>query len=249
MCQNELPRVYELRALIVDPKNPDAYFADFDASLQLYPEKKAVWLAREREFQRLDPVSWSSLKQEARPYLTKRDSGGRGWEQLVAVLNQARAYAYLVDLGCADVRFIPRASQDGAQMPDVEGRLQNAKVVCEVKTINASAAEIARRNASEGSGTTAELGNGFLDKLSSTLALAHRQLLAYDPSPNARRIAFLVLNFDDRLGEYKTDYYKQIDQYLAGHSIPGLEVAFYNQRTAFHASITMRHAKVVNEAA
>jgi len=47
-------------------------------------------LAREREFQRLDDAAWEFLKDEALPYLSARDRKGRGWEQLISILNQAR---------------------------------------------------------------------------------------------------------------------------------------------------------------
>jgi hypothetical protein len=86
-----MPRVDELRALIDDPSKPSAYFQNFDESVCAEPSAGGVWLAREREFQRLDPASWEFLKAEARPYLTARDAKGRGWEQLIAILNQARA--------------------------------------------------------------------------------------------------------------------------------------------------------------
>ena len=248
MCRNELPRAYELRDLVADPTKPDAYFSDFNASLQQHPEKKAIWLAREREFQQLDPASWRYLKEEAFPYLARRDPG-RGWEQFVAVLNQARAHIYLVDTGCSAVRFVPRGSQSGAQTPDVEGLQGKRRALCEVKTINPSAVEIARREAGQGRSTTASLDCGFFRKLKSTLESARAQLLAYDDSADVRRIAFLVLNFDDSFAEYKANYYAQIDQWLADHSIPGLEVAFYNQCTPCHVSITMQHAQVINEAA
>ena len=160
MCRNELPRVYELRDLVADPTKPDAYFSDFNASLQQHPEKKAIWLAREREFQRLDPASWRYLKEEAFPYLAKRDPG-RGWEQFVAVLNQARAHIYLVDTGCTAVHFVPRGSQSGAQTPDVEGRHGKDRALCEVKTINPSDVEIARREAGEVRSTATSLDCGF----------------------------------------------------------------------------------------
>lgn len=49
-----------------------------------------------------------------------------------------------------------------------------------------------------------------------------------------RRIAFVAIDFDDFLGEYKEDYYAQIDGHLEANPVPGVEIFFYNSRTAFH---------------
>src|SRR5580704_917248 len=111
MSRTEMPRVFELCDLIADRSSPSSYFQDFETTVASEAEKKRVWFAREREFQRLDDAAWAFLKAEARPYLTSRDRKGRGWEQLISVLNQARAYNYLVDSGCSDVCFVERAKQ------------------------------------------------------------------------------------------------------------------------------------------
>ena len=92
MFREQLPRVYELRDLITRPTAPDAYFQYFDDSLRDEPSKMKVWCARERELQRLDANAWRFLKDEALPYPTKKGPERRGWEQLIAMLNQARAY-------------------------------------------------------------------------------------------------------------------------------------------------------------
>lgn len=65
MFRSQMPKVYELRDLIADPTNPSAYFQSFDESLRDSPLKMQTWLAREKEFDRLDGVAWKSLKDEA----------------------------------------------------------------------------------------------------------------------------------------------------------------------------------------
>jgi hypothetical protein len=62
-----------------------------------------------------------------------------------------------------------------------------------------------------------------------------------------KRIAFIVMNFDEWLGEYKSDYFAQIDQHLSSDQVSGIDIVFYNQRTAFHAHVSMVDAHVVNE--
>jgi hypothetical protein len=247
MFREELPRVQELRDLIEDPAAPSSYFQGFDNSIRDEPSKKQVWLARETQLCGLDGDSWEFLKTEALPYLTKADPKTRGWQQLVTILNQAFAYNFLKGMGCSNVRLIPRADQKGVESPDLEGELSGVKVLCEVKTLNISDEESIARSDAIGRTITDRLEPGFFSKLISVLKKAKKQIDAYDSGPNLRRIAYVVVNFNDLLGEYKKRYYQQIDDYLAANVIPGIEVVFHNQMTCFHTSISMTHATVVNE--
>ena len=246
MSRAEMPRVYELCDLIAHRSSPSSYFQDFDRSVASEAEKKRVWLAREREFQRLDDAAWEFLKDEALPYLSARDRKGRGWEQLISILNQARAYNYLVDRGCSDVRFVERAKEQNRETPDLEAELDGARIVCEVKTLNASQVEIERRQSGGvGSGTNV-LSVPFFEKLDRTVERAESQMLSY-AGDGAEHTVFFILNFDDLLGEYKADYFGQIDDHLGSSHPTGANLVFYNQKTAFHRSLSMRHAEVVNE--
>jgi hypothetical protein len=246
MSRAEMPRVYELCDLIADRSNPSSYFQDFDRSVASEPDKKRVWLSREREFQRLDAAAWEFLKDEALPYLSARDSKRRGWEQLISILNQARAHNYLVDRGCSDVRFVERSKEQNRETPDLEAELYGARIVCEVKTLNASQVEIEwRLSGGVGSGTNV-LSAPFFKKLDRTVEKAESQMLSY-AAGDAEHIVFFVLNFDDPLGDYKADYFEQIDDHL-GLSHPTVaNLVFYNQKTAFRRSLSMRHTEVVNE--
>ena len=247
MYRKKLPRVYELRDLIEDPTSPSAYFQDFDNSIRDESTKKRAWLAREDELQGLDLTSWEFLKNEALPYLMKRDPSGRGWQQLITILNQARAYNYLMGIGCSNVRFIPKATQKGVETPDLEGVIGTLNVLCEVKTINVSDVEaLSRRNGTVGK-TICQLESGFFNKLSSDLKKAKQQMEAYCCGTHIKRIAYVIINFDDLLAEYKADYFQQIDRYLADNSFPGIEIVLHNQKTCFHKSITMTSATVFNE--
>ena len=191
--------------------------------------------------------SWRLLKEEARQYLCAPDQRGRGWEQLINIFNQARAHNYLEDEGCSLICFIPRERNQGLKTPDLKAVLNGRNVLCEVKTINASQAEIDRRQAGRVGSSTDLLDSGFLSKLDKTLRGAKCQMNFYDADESVRRIVFVVVNFDDNIGEYKHCLYAQIDSHLADSSIQGIETAFYNQRTAFHTNISMLHAHVINE--
>jgi hypothetical protein len=207
---------------------------------------KEFWLAREKELRGLDVVSWEFLKKESRPYLTRRDQK-RGWHQLFTILNQARAYNYLRDIGCLSVQFIPRATLKGAETPDLQAELNGLRVLCEVKTINVSDEEAVARADFKARMTTGRLEPGFFKKLTSDLKKAKKQMDTYDPRTNVRRIVYLVVNFDDLLGDCNKQHFKQIDQYLEEIPLPGTEVVFHNQKTPLHKSIAMTAASVVNE--
>jgi hypothetical protein len=247
MCRRELPRVYELLDLIDDSSNPSAYFQNFDSSLRDESSKKRTWLAREGEFKQLDTEAWEHLKGEAFSYLTARDAKGRGWEQLISILNQARAHNYLTEIGCSRVRFIPRAKRRGQETPDLEGDLKGRRVICEVKTINRSQAEVNKQQAGRAGSTRNFLDAPFFKKLDSGLTKAKRQMDAFGGGEEAKCIAFIVINFDEWLGEYKCEYFAQIDRHLSTGRISGTDIVFFNQRTPFHPHISMLHAHVVNE--
>jgi len=110
MFRGELPRVYELRDQIKDQDDPNACFQDFDNSLRDCPAKKQAFVALERVLQELDADSWGCLLEKASKYLAvKHDK--RGWQQLFDILNEARAYRYLKQIGCSDIRFIREAKK------------------------------------------------------------------------------------------------------------------------------------------
>lgn len=252
MFRSEMPRVYELRDLIEDQDSPRACFPNFDKFIldqdPSLDSMKQVWLAYEREFQRLDAASWKNMKDEARPYLNSFSDEGRGQEQLISILNQARAHNYLVDCGCFSVRFIPRASKKKQETPDLKGELNGKTVLCEVKTIHISKEEVEKRQAGSGGITTNLLDEKFIyNKLKPTLCKAKSQMKAYDDSDDVKCIVFVIINFDDPLAEYKAEYYEQIDQWLTVDLFPGIDIVFYNQRTAFHPHLSMHHAQVINE--
>ncbi len=204
MSRSEFPRVYQLIDLIEDREHRNSYFQDFEHSIEEGVEKRSVWLAREKELQRLDQEAWDFLKNEAFPYLTARNHRGRGWEQLISILNQARAYNFLLDSGCSEIRFISRTND--IETPDLEAKLDGNPVICEVKTINKSAQEVEARQNGASSFTLKSLEPGFFNKLTSDLEKAKSQMASYNSSPGVRHIAFVVVNFDDSLGEYKTNY-------------------------------------------
>jgi hypothetical protein len=252
MFRKELPKIYALRDQIKDFESPDSCFRDFDNTLQ-DPVAFAAWETLENELQGLDSNACAFLSKEAAVYLTKWDGDyGRGREQVLNIINQARAYTFLRNQGCADIHFIPPCKKkQGVRTPDLQGALGPVKVICEVKTINLSKDGALRRQSNNYSDYDPPmLEQRFLDKLMCRIADAKEQIEAFDAENQAKHIVYIILNFDGTFGEYKENYFQQIDQHLCqnANAVSGLEIVFHNQHTTyFHRQITMKCATVVND--
>jgi hypothetical protein len=235
MFRKELPRIYDLRDLLPDSPPADAYFRDLDASLAATPQKLRQFRDWERELEGLDPSAWALLKSELAPLLTARHPT-RGWQQLFDKLNQAKAYNYLKAAGYLDVKFISVSRIKGQRTPDLEACGGSTTALCEVKTISVSEDEADRR-ATGGVGTTTDqLNAGFFAKLASDLADAKAQMMAYEVNSETRKIAYVIVNFDDHLHEYADRYQLQIERYLKINSPEGLEVVL-DIKPAFSTAI------------
>jgi hypothetical protein len=250
MFIKEFPRIYELRDQIETPDSPNSCLKNLDALLQDAAMRRA-YRPIEDALQELDSVAWESLRKKASECLTKWDEKkGRGQQQLIDILNEGLAYSFLKrEVGCSDIHFIPESKKKGEQTPDLEGALGQIKILCEVKTINASEDEVVRRRCGHyrHDKPQLKLEQGFFDKLMNDLTKAKKQMEAYAADKEARHIAYIIPNFDDFWGEYKEDYFQQVDQYLCENIIHGIEIVFHNQRIGFHKAITMKCATVFNE--
>jgi hypothetical protein len=180
---DELPRVFQLKDTLDDPKNPTAYFQNFEESLRQNDQKLEAFRRVEAFLSVLDDDAWTTVKDAASGHLVRPSANkGRGWQSLFDILSEARAYAYLRNIGCSEIHFIARADQP---TPDLEARIADRRVLCEVKTINISDDEAGRRRrvysgTPVASKTPTELGPQYLFKLSKTLTNAVRQLDAFD---------------------------------------------------------------------
>ena len=182
----------------------------------------------------LDAESWRDLKARLLPLLTVRDEK-RGWRDLFDTLNETKGYAYLKSLGCADVTFIKRQNK---KTPDLGATLDGGRVLCEVKTINISQAEADRRDRVHRGEirvfhVPVHVTPQFLQKVTSTLESAVRQLDHEDPERTARRIVFTVLNFDDSVCDYQAEYIGDIDAHLLANRVTSADLVFCPAEQSF----------------
>jgi hypothetical protein len=226
MYRKQLPRIYELRDLVPVPPPPGAYFRDLDRTLAEIPQKLKQYRDIENELRGLDSAAWAFLKSELAPLLGAKDAK-RGWQPLFDKLNEAKAYNYLKRAGYERVTFIPRSIVKGQKTPDLCGYAGPVKALCEVKTINISEIEADRRSSGGVGSSENHLPEGFFNKLAHDLAVARTQMNACDAGPVSRRIAYVIVNFDDALHEYGEIYQAQIEEYMKfSHPVPEVEAVF-----------------------
>ena len=231
MYRATLPRIYELKDLLRDPEAPKSFFKAFDCRLGISNQIMQAFVEREAELQQLNPISWNVIKEKAKPLLEIKDKK-RGWHQLIDTLNEVRGYNYLSRLGCTEPRFIPRADSKGTRTPDLQGAIGILSIVCEVKTIHISEKEIdARTKITLRDGANENrLPQEFLNKLNSDLVAARDQLLAYCDDANARRIIYMVINFDNFTTEHDAEYFNQIDAFCGARQLQDVEVVIHDMR-------------------
>jgi hypothetical protein len=248
--RRELARVFELKDTLSDPSHPHAYSQDFVRSVQVNPQKLEAFRKIEAVLSVLGSQAWKELKTAAAAHLVRPSPHkGRGWQALFDALSEARGYGYLHKIGCTGIHFVARSN---APTPDIEAIKDGRRVLCEVKTINISDDEAGRRRRVYSGSPVAgrvptELGLPYLSKLDKTLRNAVRQIDAADPSHAARHIVFVVLNFDDWVGDYYPAYFREIDAYLEAHPVEGAELVFCLPNNLFGRAFEMRTATVVTD--
>lgn len=228
MSDINLKRVYELKDLVKDQCSPDAYFQNFEYSLQISCDKRKAFIALEKALQGLDEQSWNELKKDVAPLLMKRDKK-RKWQSLFDRLNEAHGYNYLKYLNCTDIKFIPRSTKDGIQSPDIKGNLDGREVLCEVKTINVSDDELFARKNIQTRYETGELSDGIINKLISDTKYARKQLHSYRCSSSTRCIVYFVIKYDNFTGDFDNEYYEIIKKTLTCADFHDLEIVCHNE--------------------
>ena len=185
----------------------DNYFSHMDnARSEVANASYREW---ESCFARLDNDSRIQLFRRAASEVTRRDrTSGRHWTSLFGILNEARGYNYLQELGYSKIKFIPRSS---IQTPDIQGSASFGDALLEVKTINKSDVDISQM----GTLQEAHLGlpDGLKQKLASDYKNACNQLNSFPMKDPARRICFFCITLDLRVVLADSNK-KALDNYL-----------------------------------
>lgn len=232
MCSAELPRVYELVASLKGA--PKSYFRNFTASLRDNPIKRKHFIDIEAELALLDVAAWDHLRTNVRPLFMKGERV-RGWQGAFSELNEAKAYNFLVRRGYNCVEFISRRSD--TKTPDLRAKMGSIDVLCEVKTINRSERAV-RAQAQAVSSVSNLLPVEFFSKLASTIRSADQQMSVFSAAQDVKKIAYLVINFDDRFHECVDDYLVQISDKREGFMMPGLEIILDVKPEFYSATLT-----------
>ena len=221
MSRDHFPRLFDLRDLLPDPLPQRAALPALDETL-MRSGKREYFERIEADLQRLDASGWAALKARMTPW--PKTHPKRALEPLYNALNEAKAYNYLHEIGCSHVRFIPVSKVSGQRTPDLGAEDHGRHVLCDVKTINRSDEEVGRFLSGGVRTSTDKLPPEFLEKIRKTCASAKDQMCSYDPSGQARKIAYVFVNFDDH--EYSSLYLPQLGQFRASDPVPDLEIVF-----------------------
>jgi hypothetical protein len=186
-----LPRLAELRDWAASEQVAMSYFDGLEEAVGESGIAVKSYIQLEAELQQLDQSAWLALKRKAQRCIGHVHDT-RGWNQLFAVLNEAKGYRLLREIGCHSIAFVDESKK---KTPDLVAWEGLDRVHLEVKTIEESD-EAIRKKIVFGSDeltfrNVEPLGLGWEQKLAKTLAQADQQL-----GDAPRRITYLALHID-----------------------------------------------------
>lgn len=202
----------------------DNYLEGWKEKIDL-PEFHKHFLDIEKDIQILDSTNWLQLREKAVSRF-KNHRKGQNKQDFINLLNEAKGFRHLKDIGCIDVCFIEETSK--SQSPDVKGLLNNETIYCEVKTIGISDDEIDSRKVNKVlTNAYTQLQEPFFNKLKSTICTAASQIDAMPQNLSIHYI-YVIIAFDDFTGRYLDNYQKQIDSFLCNHPLRNKKVIIDN---------------------
>jgi hypothetical protein len=218
-----LARLYEIVDGLARRKPKRHWLKDFEQGIAVDRLKLKHFLHIEEDLAGLDAAAWGYIKKEI---LGRSDRWNmeRGWEEVLNIANEAKAYRYLKDLGCSDISFISRTKDH--KTPDLQARHNGTLVLCEVKTLNILSDEANARQHSLARDIQLKLPEAFFKKMRSRFNDAAGQIDAFDAEAETRRIIFAVVNFDDNLNEYLSEHMHQIHAELMTWPAGDIEYVF-----------------------
>jgi hypothetical protein len=198
----------------------DQFFDQFERRLASTPLIAKHYGAYEDAFETIDDRSWQVLMVKAIGHFLDHRKGQLK-QGFFNQLNDAFAYEHLVSLGCQDVSILV---EDGTTCPDISYVDDAGQPrFCEVKTINISEDEIARRTSKQifsSADLYATLGPTYIKKLNEAMDTAVKQMTAR----GAIGLIYILVHFDDFTLDFFESYKQQIRECLASHSAPAVIV-------------------------
>ena len=192
----------------------DEFLDKLDQRLASTPLVAKQYAEYEDAFETIDDGSWKVLMVKARDHFLDHRNGQLK-QGFFNQLNDAFAYRHLVSCGCQDVAIL---AEDSRPCPDIS-YVDNAghRRSCEVKTINISKDEIARRSSKgifSGPNHYATLGPTCIKKLNNAMDMAVTQMAAR----GAIGLIYILMHFDDVTLDFFESYAQQIGDCLASHA-------------------------------
>jgi hypothetical protein len=199
--RKELPRLTELHDQFVSSSG-DNFFNEFYQ--RLFPSKVTQDFYRayvERDFAFIPDSEWPRfMKKVGRTVEICDDIGGRHWEKLHDVFNEALGARILTTrYSCEHLSFVP---EDGKSVPDWIGLGCWRRHYAEVKTINNSDVERKSWYGGDQPEHTVGLPVRMVRKLEDAYAKAQSQLGAMPDAATARKVVILVVNVDYHIAPF-----------------------------------------------
>jgi len=229
-----LPRLRALLAAAEDARRYPSFARKVDKALASHTLDLTTLTAYESDLASLSAAAWAALTSDA--FKRLRRTRARGWAQVFDVLNEAKGYAVLQRLGCADIAFVARSYE--RKSPDLTATLDGVCVLCEVKTIGTLNDEWF----SPVSDQRTRLSDDFLaGKFTRTLAEAKAQLDHFAAEGasdrNSRKIVTVIFHPDTAQAGDVAVYAAQFETFLKAAPLPGVEVKVFIVPAAYGAKV------------
>jgi hypothetical protein len=216
-------RIRDLSSFYINDKN--SYFYKFWNDFESEPLRIKAFTLLEEELQSIDNLSWIQLKEEA-SNLCLHHNVDRGWSKLFEKLNEVKGYQFLKTLECKDITFIPRSKNNGIETPDLEARLNDDFMLCEVKTINVSDGLLSAIKNMKVRDVRSTLPEGLKNKLKDVINKAQSQLSGC--RDNATKFIYLVISFDEDL-DHRNELNNDVRKLLNSIDLNNIEVVIHNE--------------------
>lgn len=204
----QMDKIKELIDEVVQLYPTDDFFRTFWSDIEVLESIRRKYIELNAYLSVIDTDSWRVLKAKAIEHFKDHREGQRK-QGFFNQLNESKAYSYLKKSGCVNLRFIP---EEKNKTPDIEGKYQDNRILCEVKTIDISEDEINRRRNSEvyDISVYCKLSKGFVNKFKSAFENAKSKFFDYSKTDKDILMVYFVISFDDFVGYYNENYEQQL---------------------------------------